>query len=593
MSEPRYIVGVDLGTTNSAVAFVDRTRAEPDFQVSVFPLLQVEKVGTTLAEKTLPSFLYLAGRGELPEGALDLPWASAREFAVGRFARERGAEVPLRLVSSAKSWLSHGAVDRRSALLPFGAPEEVLKVSPIEASKRYLEHIRDAWDQAHPEHPLGAQKVFLTVPASFDAVARQLTLEAAEGAGLPEVSLLEEPQAAFYAWLDAVKDGWRQQLSAGDRVLVSDVGGGTTDFSLIEVTESGGELGLSRIAVGEHLLLGGDNMDLALAAAVARELAGQGKALDAWQQRALTQACRRAKEALLSPRGPDTLPLSIPSRGSRLLGGTLRAELSRELVERQLVEGFFPTVALDAKVVRRTGAGLREVGLPYAHDPAITRHLAELLSRHRLPTKVLFNGGVMKAPALRARVLEVLRGFAGHQVGELTSSELDLAVALGAAAYGQLRARLRAGGKGLRIRSATARAYYIGIESSMPAIPGFPPPVRALCVAPQGLEEGESVELPDDELGLVVGEPVSFRFFSSSTRKTDAAGSLIDGDDPELVELDPVEQTVPPGAGRAAGELVAVRLSAHVTELGTLELWCTSRDRDERYRLEYSVRERS
>lgn len=586
-------LGIDLGTTNCALA-VARADAPP----TAFQIPQVVGPGEVAARPTLPSFLLLAAADEVDPKALALPWAESSRACVGAFAATRGAELPHRLVASAKSWLCSPMIDRNAAVLPWrGARAEPEhgdgeRVSPVNASARYLAHLRAAWDHHHPDEPADELECVLTVPASFDAVARELTVAAARQAGLDRLTLLEEPLAAFYAYL-AAHPAWRQEISPGDVVLVCDVGGGTTDFSLIEVTESDGELGLSRIAVGDHLLLGGDNMDLALAAAVARDLAAQGKTLDAWQQRALTQACRRAKEALLSPSGPDTLPLSIPSRGSRLLGGTLRAELSRELVQRQLLDGFFPTVSLDAKVARRAGVGLREVGLPYAHDPAITRHLAELLSRHRLPTKVLFNGGVMKAPALRTRVREVLHGFGAHEVGELTSSELDLAVALGAAAYGQLRARLRAGGKGLRIRSATARAYYIGIESSMPAIPGFPPPVRALCVAPQGLEEGESLELPDDELGLIVGEPVSFRFYSSSTRKDDAAGALIDGDDPELVELDPVEQTVPPGAGRSAGELVPVRLSAHVTELGTLELWCTSRDREERYRLEYSVRERS
>lgn len=586
-------LGIDLGTTNCALAV-----SRPETPPQAFEIPQVVGPGEVATRSTLPSFLLLATADEIDPRSLALPWTGESRACVGTFAAARGAELPHRLVASAKSWLCSPMIDRNAPVLPWrGARAEPEqgdgeRVSPVNASARYLAHLRAAWDHQHPDEPADELECVLTVPASFDAVARELTVAAARQAGLDKLTLLEEPLAAFYAYL-AAHPAWRQEITPGDVVLVCDLGGGTTDFSLIEVTESAGELGLSRIAVGDHLLLGGDNMDLALAAAVARDLAAQGKNLDAWQQRALTQACRRAKEALLSPSGPDTLPLTIPSRGSRLLGGTLRAELSRDLVERQLLDGFFPVVALDAKVARRTGAGLREVGLPYAHDPAITRHLAELLSRHRLPTKVLFNGGVMKAPALRARVREVLHGFSGREVGELTSSDLDLAVALGAAAYGQLRARQRAGGKGLRIRSATARAYYIGIESSMPAIPGFPPPVRALCVAPQGLEEGEAVELPDDDLGLVVGEPVSFRFYSSSTRKADPAGALIDGDDPELVELDPVEQTVPPGAGRVAGELVPVRLSAHVTELGTLELWCTSRVRDERYRLEYSVRERS
>lgn len=595
MSAP-FTIGIDLGTTNCALAVADH-----DQPPRALPIPQVVGPGEVATRSTLPSFLLLATAEEVDPQGLALPWAGAARSCVGTFAAARGAELPHRLVSSAKSWLCSPTIDRNAAVLPWrgasrdAAGEDGERVSPVNASARYLAHLRAAWDHEHPEQPLDELECVLTVPASFDAVARELTVAAARQAGLDRVTLLEEPLAAFYAYLSS-HPAWRQEIQPGDLVLVCDVGGGTTDFSLIEVTEEQGELGLSRVAVGDHILLGGDNMDLALAAAVGKDLAAQGKTLDAWQMRALTQACRRGKETLLADGGPDTLPITIPSRGSRLLGGTLRAELARTQVQHQLVEGFFPVVEASARPTRRPGAGLRELGLPYAHDPAITRHLAELLGRHgRTPTAVLFNGGVMKAPALRARVLEVLGRWAGAPVRELSSADLDLAVAVGAAAFGRLRQRARAGGTGLRIRSATARSYYIGIESSMPAIPGFPPPVRALCVAPQGLEEGSTVELPDDELGLVVGEPVSFRFFSSTARKGDSAGALLDGDDPDLVELDPVEQTVPVGEGRAAGELVPIRLSAHVTEVGTLELWCAARDRaadTERYRLEYSVRER-
>jgi hypothetical protein len=349
--------------------------------------------------------------------------------------------------------------------------------------------------------------------------------------------------------------------------------------------------------VGDHILLGGDNMDLALAALVQRDL---GKPIDAMQQRALVYACRRAKEQLLGTGAPATVPVAILGRGSKLIGGTLKAEVTREAAEAMLVDGFFPVVGGDAKAERRRAAGLREIGLPYAHDPAITRHLAEFLGRFgRMPTAVLFNGGVMKADKLRARVVELLRTWAGRDVRVLDGADLDLAVALGAAHYGQVRK-----GKGVRIRGGTARAYYIGIESAMPAIPGFAPPVKALCVAPQGLEEGSTVELPDDELALVVGETATFRFFAAATRPRiteeaappgarppDSAGMLIDADSPGIGELDPVEKLVEDG-DRKPGELVAVRLEAHVTEVGTLELWCVARDGRGRWKLEYSVRER-
>jgi molecular chaperone DnaK (HSP70) len=583
-------LGIDLGTTNCALAVSDGS-GEP----SAVPILQVVGPGEVAPRPTLPSFLLLATAGEVDPKGLTLPWSAESRSCVGAFAAARGAELPHRLVSSAKSWLCSPTIDRNAAVLPWrGAsrdpsPDDGERVSPVNASARYLAHLRAAWDDAHPDQPADELDVVLTVPASFDAVARELTVAAARQAGLDRITLLEEPLAAFYAYL-ATRTDWRHDVAPGAVVLVCDLGGGTTDFSLIEVTDRGGDLGLERIAVGDHILLGGDNMDLALAATVARDLASAGKPLDAWQMRALTQSCRRGKETLLAADAPESLPIAIASRGSKLIGGTIRSELSRAQVTSLLIDGFFPAVALDARPARRPGVGLRELGLPYAHDPAITRHLAEFLSRHgRMPTAVLFNGGVMKAPTLRARIGEVLRSWTGGtSVPELLGADVDLAVALGAAAYGQVRR-----GAGIRVRSGTARSYYIGIESSMPAIPGFPPPLRAMCVAPQGLEEGSTVTLPDDELGLVVGEPVSFRFFASTARKDDPPGQLLDGDHPDLVELDPVEQTVAPGDGRRAGDLVPVRLDAHVTEVGTLELWCVARDNDERYRLEYSVRERS
>ncbi len=589
-SGPRTL-GIDLGTTNSALAV-----AAAEGVPAAVPIPQVTAPGEVTALAGLPSFLLLASAAEVDPKGLALPWAGEARSCVGAFAAARGAELPHRLVSSAKSWLCSPTIDRNAPVLPWrGQSRDPVQegddgehVSPVNASARYLAHLRAAWDEAHPDEPAEELDVVLTVPASFDAVARELTVAAARQAGLDRVTLLEEPLAAFYAYL-ATHPDWREQIAPGAVVLVCDLGGGTTDFSLIEVTDQGGALGLERIAVGDHILLGGDNMDLALAAVLSRDLAAGGKTLDAWQMRSLAQACRRAKETLLGDGAPETLPITIASRGSRLIGGTVRTELSRQQVTSLLVDGFFPQVPLTARPQRRAGAGLRELGLPYAHDPAITKHLAEFLSRHgRMPTAVLFNGGVMKAAALRDRVGEVLRAWTGAAVPELPGADLDLAVALGAAAFGQVRR-----GAGIRVRSGTARSYYIGIESSMPAIPGFPPPVRAMCVAPKGLEEGQGVTLPDDELGLVVGEPVRFRFFASTARKDDSPGALLDGDDPDLVELDPVEQTVAPGPGRKDGDLVPVRLEAHVTEVGILELWCVARDNADRYRLEYSVRERS
>ncbi|HEY4178320.1 MAG TPA: Hsp70 family protein [Kofleriaceae bacterium] len=584
------IIGIDLGTTNSALAVAD------DAPARAVDIQQVVGPGEVAARSTLPSFLLLPNEHEVPSEQLQLPWSGKLRYTVGTFARERGAELPHRLVSSAKSWLCNPAIDRTSQVLPFrGAQRELDKemeggerVSPVNASARYLAHLRAAWDAANEDFPADEQDVLVTVPASFDPVARELTVVAAREAGFDKVTLLEEPQAAFYAYLAARGDAWRKDLKPGDVVIVCDVGGGTTDFSLIEVTDQGGSLSLERIAVGDHILLGGDNMDLALAAIAQKQLSDAGKTLDALQQRALVHGARRAKETLLGEKPPKSAALAVLGRGSKLIGGTMKAEITREQAEAMIVDGFFPLVKADAKAMKRGSVGLREMGLPYAHDPAITKHLAEFLGRFgRMPSAVLFNGGVMKATKLQTRIVELLTSWAKKDVKVLAGADLDLAVALGAAHYGQVRA-----GKGVRIRGGTSRAYYIGIESAMPAIPGFAPPVKALCVAPAGLEEGSTVELPDDELGLVVGETSNFRFFAAATRKDDAAGALIDADAEGVSELDPVEKLVEAEGDRKAGDLVPVKLEAHVTELGTLELWCVAREGHGRWKLEYSVRER-
>jgi len=583
----RYVIGIDLGTTNSALAFASIEEG----RVAIFDVPQVVGPGEVAARSTLPSFLLLPTEHEVAPSAMELPWSGPMRYAVGAMARDRGAELPHRLVASAKSWLCNPNADRNAAILPWRGTERLSegdgdRVSPVNASARYLAHLRAAWDDAHPDDPLEEQEILITVPASFDAAAREMTVIAAREAGLDHVTLLEEPQAAFYAWLAAQGDAWRKQLRAGDVVLVCDVGGGTTDFSLIEVVDDGGNLALERVAVGDHILLGGDNVDLALAHAAKQRLVEQGKTIDAMQERALVYACRAAKEKLLGADAPESVPISILGRGSKLIGNTLRTEVRRDDAEKLVLDGFFPSVGSDARPARRRTAGLREMGLPYAHDPAVTKHLAELLGRHaRMPTAVLYNGGVMKADLIRSRVTSVLRSW-GSAARELTGTDLDLAVAIGAASYGLVRR-----GKGVRIRGGTARSYYIGIESAMPAIPGFAPPVKAMCVAPFGMEEGTGVDLPDDELGLIVGEPSHFRFFASSSRKDDA-GALVDADDPAITELDPVEKTVEASADRKPGELVPVTLRAEVTEVGTLELWCAARDGRGRWKLEYAVRER-
>jgi len=603
------IVGIDLGTTNSVLAYLDTEMQSPrpgaGPAIRLFQVPQVVAPGHTAARQLLPSYLYLAGEHDLPEGSLDLPWATERTFAVGEFARERGAEVPGRVIASAKSWLRHRQVDRTAAILPWEAPPDVPKLSPLTAQTRVLEHLRDAWNATiakDPRRRLEAQEIFLCVPASFDPAARELTAKAAAAAGLEHLTLLEEPQAVFYAWLQSCGERWRDELRAGDRVLVCDVGGGTTDFTLIGARDEGGELVLDRIAVGEHILLGGDNMDLALAHAVAAKLGTEGHKLDSWQMRSLWHLTRAAKERLLADPTIQSVPIVVLGRGSKLVGGSIRTELDRAEVERLLTDGFFPRCAPGDRPVAAASSGLRELGLPYEADPAMTRHLAQFLARARenrsdgvasdWPTALLLNGGVMKSPVFAARLSELLRTWAGSEVRVLTGTDLDLAVARGAAYYGFARR-----GHGVRIRGGTARAYYIGIESAMPAVPGVPSPMKAVCVAPFGMEEGSEAALPDREFALVTGERAIFRFFASPSRQADPIGTVIESwEMDELEELEPVvamlEAADGEGAGAGGGRTVPVKLASRVTELGILELWCLSRDERRRWKLEYETRER-
>ncbi|WP_433928662.1 Hsp70 family protein [Sorangium cellulosum] len=619
----RYIIGIDLGTTHCALshARVPDEGADPRLTPSpeVLAVPQLVAQGALEARPLLPSFMYIPLESEGPQA---LPWDAERRFVVGEHARARGVDAPARLVSSAKSWLCHPGIDRRGPTLPVGAPEDIEKISPVEASWRYLEHLTEAWDHLFakddPELALAKQEIVITVPASFDAAARELTVEAASAAGFEDLTLLEEPQAAVYAWIDAAGEAWRKHLQPGDVLLVVDVGGGTTDFSAIAaVPRDDGSLELVRVAVGDHILLGGDNMDLALAHVVKAKLAAEGKELDRWQMTSLTHAARVAKERLLGDPSMNEAPIVIAGRGSKLLGASIRTELTRDEITRTLVDGFFPEVPSSARPATRARAGLTQLGLPYAQDPAITRHLAAFLGRQAgatsklegfvpkegsaasgraplllHPTAVLFNGGVMKSAALRERLVATLGAWLEEDGAPrprvLPIDDLDLAVARGAAAYGLARR-----GRGLRIRGGTARAYYVGIEGAVPAVPGLEPPITALCLAPFGMEEGTEATLPPQEFGVVVGEPVRFRFFSSSVRRDDQAGTELDAWKPgELEELSPIEVTLP-AEGRREGDMVPVRLRASVTEVGTLLLEAIPREAqkpNERWRIELSVR---
>ncbi len=604
----RYAVGIDLGTTNSVLSYVDLAASDGE-QVSqdVLPVPQLTGPGVVEDRRQLPSFVYLPHADELSADDRRLPWHDDGRFIVGELARNLGSRTPIRLVASAKSWLCHPGIDRRTPILPLEAPEEIEQLSPLAASTLYIQHLRAAWDQAFPDAPLSDQEVVLTVPASFDPAARELTAEAATAVGLSRLTLLEEPQAALYSWIQASQGGWRKQVEEGDVILVIDIGGGTTDLSLIVVTEQDGNLELRRIAVGDHILLGGDNMDLALAHVIRARLAGAGKKLDLWQLQALTHGCRAAKEQLLGDPDLASVPVVVPSRSSRLIGGTLKSELTRDDVERTLLDGFFPMVGADARPQSRTRAALTRLGLPYAQDAGISRHLAAFLARQRdaagdlegvalpaeasflHPTAVLFNGGVLKAGILADRTLGIINDWLAAESAPparlLTGADLDLAVARGAAFYSYSRR-----GRGVRIRGGTAKAYYVGVESAMPAVPGMEPPLAAMCIAPFGMEEGSEGALLPDEFGLVVGEPVRFRFFGSSVRRDDQVGDVLEEWlEDELEELEPISAELP-ADDHPPGDIVPVRLRAAISEVGTLRLEAVPRTGPEVWKVEFDTR---
>lgn len=601
-----FSVGIDLGTTHCVLSYADVTAGDDEFSQQVMGISQLTSPSVVEEKLQLPSFLYQAHDAELPAGSIVLPWNSEPNYIVGEIARSLGSKTPIRLVSSAKSWLCHAGVDCKSAILPAEAPDDVQRVSPFDATKAYLEHMKDAWLHLHPNAPLTEQDLVITVPASFDPAARELTVEAARSIGLGQAILLEEPQAALYSWIEQTQGEWRKQAKTGDVILVIDVGGGTTDLSLIAVTEKDGVLDLTRVAVGDHILLGGDNMDLALAYTVKAKLEKDGKRLEPWQVQALTHGCRDAKEKIFSS-DVDSVPLVVPNRGSSLIDGTLRSELTRDEVNSVLIDGFLPRVDVGDRPVSRARAGLQTKGLPYAQDAGITRHLAAFLAKQQNaadefdsinlpegatflhPTAVLFNGGVFKAQALSNRLIEVLNSWLttenAPEARLLAGADLDLAVARGAAYYGFVRK-----GKGVRIKGGTAAAYYVGVESAMPAVPGMPPEIQALCIAPFGMEEGTQVELADDEFGLVVGEQVRFRFFASTTRREDVVGTRLDyWQDDELSELNEIEITLDQ-ENRRSGEVVSVHLGSAVTEVGTLELQAFSNKDDGRWKIEFDVR---
>ena len=589
MTMSRYSVGIDLGTTNSVVYYIDRetdTKKIVNFAMSqVTALGEVEKCGT------LPSFVYLTSEQEQTSGHFKLPWDSSLKEVVGTFACDSSALTPLKVVSSAKSWLCSDNMDRLSSFLPVGNQQLDGGLSPVAGAKAILNHIVSAWDFDFPEFPLSKQEVMVTVPASFNAVARELTLEAASQVGLSP-TLLEEPLAAFYSWLNEHELNWRDEVEPGDIILVCDVGGGTTDFSLIACSEVDGNLALERTAVGNHILLGGDNVDLALAyTAMAKFKKEHGVKLDQTQLLGLTHLCRQAKEELLGDTDLTEKQLTILGVGSSVIGGSLSVILTKEEVLNIVMEGFFPLCDIGDEPKAASVAGLKSFGLNYAADSAITKYLSEFILAHveesGMPTCILFNGGATKPQIIRQRVLDTIGSWLEEgsvSLRLLTTSNSDMAVAAGSCAYAQVKQ-----GEGIRVKSGSAQTYYVGIESSMPAIPGFTPPVEGLCVVPFGMEEGSIEDVPYDGLGLVVGSNCEFKFYAATDRASDSIGDLVDSDD--LAALSSISIELPVSDEVTPGSLIPVKLRSELTETGLLQLWCVrADDEDQKWKLSFDIR---
>lgn len=603
----RYIVGIDLGTSNSALAYCKV--GEED--VHLLDIDQVQRLGEIFATKTIASAMYLPNSGEIREEEVRLPWEehSSCEHIVGNWALSRGALSPDRLVLSAKSWLINRFTDPREANLPWGS-EHGKKVSSLQALSAYLEHLRNAFlhnlKQNGEDLSLCEFRVVITIPASFDEEARQLVVEAATLAKFENFSLLEEPQAAFYSFIAQHGKSWQKEVQAGDLVLVCDVGGGTSDFSLIAIHDQEGELSLERIAVGDHLLLGGDNMDMAIAYMLKEEFAKNETELDQWQFLSLVNEARRAKEELLSRSDLSEIPITVTKRGTKLIANTVSTNLTRASIENLVLDGFFPLTSIDDSLAKKT-LGIQEWGLPYESDPAISKHLAAFLKKAYLtlkssphllkfinlpenqdflsPTRILFNGGVFQAKSLRERVLELIRSWnTTKELHVLENPQLDLAVAQGAAYF----ARVRESGKGVRIKAGTTHSYYIGLESSRLAVPGLKASIRGLCIVPQGTEEGAQLPANKTQFGLLTGEPAQFRFFHSKQRGSDLVGTFVNDAESVLEESRALTLTLP--SADSGKELVPVTLEASVSDVGTLQLYMKHAKSAQKWQLEFDLR---
>ncbi len=601
-TEQRFVVGIDLGTTNCAVCYVDRqAEGESAKRISTFQVPQLIGAGEIGRMPLLPSFYYIPGQYDLPKEAVAHPWKSHDTNFAGTFARDHGAKVPARLVSSAKSWLCHAKVDRQARILPWGAGEEVRKVSPVEATSAYLKHIRQAWNSVWGEDDiLEQQLVIVTVPASFDEVARELTLTAAKNAGLENIVLLEEPLAAFYSWLCRHEHNWKEHVTPGELILVCDVGGGTTDFTLIALREVGEGPRFERIAVGDHLILGGDNIDLTLARRLEAGFNLKKKTLSGDRWKTLCHQCRQAKEIILSG-AARSKRITLAGEGRRLIADTLSAELTKEIVDESILEGFFPLISDDDTVTKGARGGITEFGLPYEPEPAITRHMGAFLVRHRedavqllnhpngVPDLVMFNGGSLKPPIIQKRICRALGrlfdpGDASREPRVLLNPDLDQAVAFGAAYYGLVKV-----GEGVRVGSGSPRAYYLGIARESDGRTGDEATPEAICLVERGLEEGSDIILGDRAFTVLTNQPVSFDLYSSSFRAGDRSGDVIAADD-TLTSLPPL-QTVIKFGKKGTRQPIPVEMEASYTEVGTLSIWCRSQVSNHRWQLQFQLRD--
>ena len=601
LDDQRYIIGIDLGTTNSAAAYVDLQAQEGgDKRIKLFPIPQMTGPGEVSRLPVLPSFLYIPGDYDISKESLSDDWTGDDHTFAGAFARDHGAKVPARLVSSAKSWLCHANADRKAPILPWGTSAEVQKVSPVYATAAYLKHIRRAWNQAHRQEEawLQDQVVIITVPASFDEVARELTLEASAMAGMGPVILLEEPLAAFYSWLMANERQWDQFVKPNELVLVCDVGGGTTDFTLIYLREvDDGSPRFERIAVGDHLILGGDNIDLALARHIELQFSHKQHSAGGDRWKNLCHQSRQAKEALLEGKA-ESSKITLMGTGSQLIAGTLAATLKREDATRLVLDGFFPLAAAGPQICGSQRKGITEFGLPYEQEPAVTRQLGWFLEQHRQdvanllnkerpePDVILFNGGSLKPAVIQERIRDAVRHWFGQPDEQLPrvlqNPDLDLAVALGAAYYGLVKL-----GHGVRVGSGSPRAYYLGVAKKSDEH-GRAEPNQALCIVERGLEEGSDIEMQSHRFEVLANQPVSFEIYSSSYRSGDRCGDLVTVDD-TLTALPPIQTVIQYGK-KGAQTQIPIHIAARYTELGTLALWCQSLISSHRWQLQFHLR---